>query len=75
MRLIVVALLNLGVRPKLEEQMLITHLGKKPEVHTSTYIAPTATICGDVTIGPNCRVVHGASIIVEGGKFVIYDYA
>jgi len=49
------------VRPKLEVQMLISHKGKKPEVHSSAYIAPTATICGDVTIGPNCRVMHGAS--------------
>ena len=51
--------------------MLISHKGKKPEVNDSAYIAPTATICGDVTIGPNCRVMHGASIIAEGGKITI----
>jgi len=43
--------------------MLISHKGRKPEVHPSAYIAPSATICGDVIIGPNCRVMHGASII------------
>jgi carbonic anhydrase/acetyltransferase-like protein (isoleucine patch superfamily) len=51
--------------------MLISHKGKKPEVHSSAYIAPTATICGDVTIGPDCRVMHGASIIAEDGKISI----
>jgi carbonic anhydrase/acetyltransferase-like protein (isoleucine patch superfamily) len=59
------------VRLILEVQMLISHKGKNPEVHSSAYIAPTATICGDVTIGPNCRVMHGASIIAEGGKITI----
>jgi len=54
--------------------MLISHRGKKPEVHSLAYIAPTATICGDVTIGPNCRVMHGASIIAEGGKIIIGEH-
>ena len=54
--------------------MVISHKGKKPEVHESAYIAPSATICGDVTIGPNCRVMHGASIIAEGGKIMIGGY-
>ena len=51
--------------------MVISHKGKKPEVHASAYIAPSATICGDVTIGPNCRVMHGASIIAEGGRIML----
>ena len=54
--------------------MLISPKGKKPGVHSSAYIAPTATICGDVTIGPNCRVMHGTSIIAEGGKIVIGEH-
>jgi carbonic anhydrase/acetyltransferase-like protein (isoleucine patch superfamily) len=54
--------------------MLISHLGKKPEIHASAYIAPTATICGDVKIGPKCRVMHGVSIIAEGGKIVIGEH-
>ncbi|KPJ77826.1 MAG: transferase [Deltaproteobacteria bacterium SG8_13] len=48
--------------------MLISHNGKAPVIHPSAFIAPTATICGDVTIGPHCRVMHGASIIAEGGR-------
>lgn len=55
----------------MEAQMLISHKGKMPEIHPSSYIAPTATVCGDVTIGPNCRVMHGTSIIAEGGKITI----
>ncbi|MDJ0817053.1 MAG: hypothetical protein QNJ58_12660 [Desulfobacterales bacterium] len=54
--------------------MLISHNGKKPDVHSSAFVAPTATICGDVTIGPNCRVMHGASIVAEGGKIRIGEY-
>jgi carbonic anhydrase/acetyltransferase-like protein (isoleucine patch superfamily) len=54
--------------------MLIAHKGKKPEIHPSAYIAPTATICGDVSIGPECRVMHGASIIAEGGKIMIGEH-
>lgn len=48
--------------------MLIAHEGKSPRVHPSAYIAPSATVCGDVTLGPNCRVMHGAAIVAEGGK-------
>lgn len=47
--------------------MLIEHSGKKPQIHPSAYVAPTATICGDVEIGPHCRVMHGAAVIAEGG--------
>ena len=54
--------------------MFISHKGKMPDVHPSAYIAPTATICGDVEIGPNCRVMHGASIIAEGGKITIGEH-
>jgi carbonic anhydrase/acetyltransferase-like protein (isoleucine patch superfamily) len=54
--------------------MLISHKGKMPDIHPSSYIAPTATICGDVTIGPNCRVMHGTSIIAEGGQITIGEH-
>ena len=51
--------------------MIISHKGETPSIHPSAYVAPTATICGDVTIGPNCRVMHGAAIIAEGGRITI----
>ncbi len=54
--------------------MLISHEGKNPEIHPAAYIAPSATICGDVKIGPGCRVMHGASIIAEGGRISIGEH-
>jgi carbonic anhydrase/acetyltransferase-like protein (isoleucine patch superfamily) len=47
--------------------MLLEHQGKRPRVHPSAYVAPTATICGDVTIGEDSRVLFGAVISADGG--------
>jgi carbonic anhydrase/acetyltransferase-like protein (isoleucine patch superfamily) len=51
--------------------MLLEHLGKRPQIHESAYVAPTATICGDVTIGEDCRILFGAVIVAEGGPVEI----
>jgi carbonic anhydrase/acetyltransferase-like protein (isoleucine patch superfamily) len=51
--------------------MLIEHQGKRPNVDVSAFIAPTATICGDVTIGKNTQVAFGAVIVAQGGPVVI----
>jgi carbonic anhydrase/acetyltransferase-like protein (isoleucine patch superfamily) len=48
--------------------MLIEHRGKSPLVHPSAYVAPTAVLCGDVRIGPDCRVLFGAVITAEDGE-------
>lgn len=53
--------------------MLINHLGKSPIIDTTAFIAPNATICGDVKIGRNTRIMYGASIIAEGGTIEIGD--
>ena len=53
--------------------MIIKHLGIEPQFDESSYIAPTATICGDVRIGKNSRVMHGATLVAEGGKIEIGD--
>jgi carbonic anhydrase/acetyltransferase-like protein (isoleucine patch superfamily) len=50
-----------------EEGMLIEHEGKRPDVDRTAWIAPDATVCGNVAIGPGARVLHGARIIGEGG--------
>jgi serine acetyltransferase len=52
-------------------KMLIEHHGKRPSIDVSAFIAPTATICGDVTIGKNSQVAFGAVIAAEGGPVVI----
>lgn len=51
--------------------MLLEHRGQKPRIHPSVYVAPTATICGDVSIGENSRVLFGAVIVAEGGPVEI----
>ncbi|TCL74282.1 carbonic anhydrase/acetyltransferase-like protein (isoleucine patch superfamily) [Hydrogenispora ethanolica] len=51
--------------------MRIEHLGEKPQIDPSAYIAPTATLCGAVKIGANTRIMFGATVIAEGGTIEI----
>jgi len=46
--------------------MILAHLNKTPQIDASAYVAPTATICGDVRIGAGCRIMFGACIVAEG---------
>jgi len=46
--------------------MIIEHQGKQPRIHPSAYIAPTAVISGDVEIGEESRILHGAILTAEG---------
>src|SRR5215475_5291862 len=45
--------------------MIITHLNKTPQIHPSAYVAPNATISGDVIIGASCRIMYGACVIAQ----------
>jgi carbonic anhydrase/acetyltransferase-like protein (isoleucine patch superfamily) len=47
--------------------MLFEHQGALPRIDATTRVAPNATICGDVTIGPNCSIGFGAVITAESG--------
>src|SRR5262245_14111969 len=51
--------------------MLITHGGKAPTVDPTAYVAPNAVVCGDVTVGADCRILFGAQVIAEGGSITI----
>lgn len=51
--------------------MLIEHEGQRPQVADSAYVAPTAVVCGDVTVGADCRVLFGAVLTAEGGPVVL----
>lgn len=51
--------------------MLIEHLGLRPEIHEDAWVAADATLCGDVRLGPGCRVMHGARLIAEGGAIIL----
>jgi carbonic anhydrase/acetyltransferase-like protein (isoleucine patch superfamily) len=46
--------------------MLIEHQNKRPNIDPTAYVAPTAVICGDVTIGPRAHVSFGAVIEAHG---------
>jgi len=47
------------------------HLGARPRIHPDAVIAPTAVISGDVIIGADCQVLHGAVITAEGGPITL----
>jgi carbonic anhydrase/acetyltransferase-like protein (isoleucine patch superfamily) len=51
--------------------MLINHAGESPRVDSAAWVAPNAIVCGDVTIGPGCRIMYGAQIIAESGSITI----
>ncbi len=47
--------------------MIIEHQGKRPRIGRDVYIAPNATICGDVDIGDGTAVLFGAVLTADGG--------
>ena len=51
--------------------MLLEHDGAAPRVHPSARIAPTAVLCGDVTIGANSSMGFGAVLTAESGPIEI----
>ena len=51
--------------------MILASGTKRPKIHSSAYVAPTATISGDVTIGSGCAILHGAVITAEGAPVTI----
>ena len=53
--------------------MLLEHNGERPKVHSTAYVAPNATLCGDVTVGKGSRVMFGAVLTAEGGPVRIGD--
>jgi carbonic anhydrase/acetyltransferase-like protein (isoleucine patch superfamily) len=48
-------------------QMMIRHLGMAPSVHPEAYVAPTAVLSGQVSIGAGSCIMHGAVLAAEGG--------
>ncbi len=47
--------------------MLIEHAGNSPRIDPTAWVAPTATIAGDVEVGPDSRVLFGAVLTADGG--------
>jgi carbonic anhydrase/acetyltransferase-like protein (isoleucine patch superfamily) len=46
---------------------MIAHAGKQPQIDATAWVAPDATVCGDVVIGRDSRIMHGARLVGEGG--------
>jgi carbonic anhydrase/acetyltransferase-like protein (isoleucine patch superfamily) len=51
--------------------MLISHRGSTPVVDPSAFVAPNATLVGDVRIGPRVRVMYGAVLDAEGSTVTV----
>ncbi len=51
--------------------MIIEHRGIEPRIDESVFIAPTAVVCGNVNVGPQARVMHGAIINSEASAVKI----
>ena len=51
--------------------MIIDHNGDSPKIDPSAWIAPNATVCGNVTVGPGCRIMYGAQVVAESGSISI----
>jgi gamma-carbonic anhydrase len=53
--------------------MILTHRGERPAIPESAYVAPSAVLCGAVTLGERVRVLHGAVLTAEDGEIWIGD--
>ncbi|GAC1654508.1 MAG: hypothetical protein NVS9B12_05090 [Vulcanimicrobiaceae bacterium] len=51
--------------------MIVSSNAKKPQIHSSAYVAPNAVVSGEVTIEEGCAVLFGAVISAEGAPAVI----
>ncbi|WP_129786687.1 gamma carbonic anhydrase family protein [Promicromonospora panici] len=51
--------------------MLIRHRGLEPTIDPSAYVAPSATVVGDVRIAAGARILHGAVLTAEDGAVSI----
>ncbi len=49
----------------------IERAGRRPSVDSSAYIAPNATLCGDVRVGAGSCILFGAVVTADGGPVEI----
>jgi carbonic anhydrase/acetyltransferase-like protein (isoleucine patch superfamily) len=55
--------------------MLLRHRGHDPVVDPSAFVAPTATLVGDVRVGPRARVMYGAVLDAEASRVEVGECA
>ena len=53
------------------DPMLYTFDGKSPIIGKETYVSETATLIGDVQIGENCYIGHGAILRADYGTITV----
>ena len=53
--------------------MIIEHKGTTPDISRATYVAPNATVCGDVVLGSDTSVWFSAVIRAECASVTIGD--
>ena len=51
--------------------MIISSGTKTPTIHASAYVAPNATVSGEVTIDEGCAILFGAVVTAEGAPITI----
>ncbi len=51
--------------------MILAGSGKRPHVDETAFVAPTAVLSGDVTVGAGSAVLHGAVLVSEGAPIVL----
>jgi len=55
--------------------MLIKHRGATPVVDPTAYVAPNATLVGDVRVGAHARVMYGAVLDADGARVDVGAYS
>ncbi|MBE1580302.1 gamma carbonic anhydrase family protein [Amycolatopsis roodepoortensis] len=55
--------------------MRIRHRDREPRVHADAYVAPTATLIGDVEVAAHARVLSGAVLDAEGSRVTVGEYS
>ena len=51
--------------------MRFEHLGAQPRIHPDAVVAATAVVSGDVEVGADCQILHGAVVTAEGGPITL----
>ena len=57
-----------AIRARDNGRMLVEHRGRRPVVHESAWVAPTAVLCGDVRVGADARIMWNAVVSAEDGS-------
>jgi len=55
----------------MEQATIIEYKGKRPKVHPSAFVAPTAVLIGDVEVGPESSIWFGAVLRGDNGPIRI----